>query len=95
MSTPRTNNNDSPLAAPFSGFKSGDLLLAGGKGANLGELSNTGFAVPPGFIITTAAYDLLLQNNGVQTRLHDMLSALDFENRRLRGPTGNVLERHR
>ncbi len=80
MSTPRTNNNDSPLAAPFSDFKSGDLLLAGGKGANLGELSNTGFAVPPGFIITTAAYDLLLQNNGVQTRLQDMLSSLDFEN---------------
>src|SRR4051812_24489474 len=35
----------------------GDLLLAGGKGANLGELIRAGFPVPPGFVVTTAAYD--------------------------------------
>lgn len=35
----------------------GDLPLAGGKGANLGELIRAGFPVPPGFVVTTAAYD--------------------------------------
>ncbi len=30
------------------------LSLAGGKGANLGELSMAGYNVPPGFIVTTA-----------------------------------------
>jgi phosphohistidine swiveling domain-containing protein len=34
-----------------------DLPIAGGKGANLGELMRAGFAVPDGFIVTTAAYE--------------------------------------
>ena len=29
--------------------------LLGGKGANLGEMTNMGFNVPPGFTITTEA----------------------------------------
>lgn len=32
------------------------LVQAGGKGANLGELISDGFPVPPGFVVTTAAY---------------------------------------
>lgn len=33
-----------------------DLALVGGKAAGLGELVRAGFPVPPGFVITTAAY---------------------------------------
>src|SRR5712692_4909878 len=33
-----------------------DLAVAGGKGANLGELIRAGFPVPDGFVITTDAY---------------------------------------
>ena len=33
-----------------------DLAVAGGKGANLGELIRAGFPVPEGFVITTDAY---------------------------------------
>ncbi|MGH3734133.1 MAG: PEP/pyruvate-binding domain-containing protein [Micromonosporaceae bacterium] len=33
-----------------------DLAVAGGKGANLGELVGAGFPVPDGFVVTTAAY---------------------------------------
>ena len=33
-----------------------DLRLAGGKGANLGELVRAGFPVPGGFVVTTDAY---------------------------------------
>src|SRR5688572_21422659 len=79
MSASQTAHTASPLVASLSYFKRDDLLLAGGKGANLGELSNTGFAVPPGFVITTAAYDLLLQTNGVQDRLHHLLASLAIE----------------
>ncbi|WNB84633.1 PEP/pyruvate-binding domain-containing protein [Cellulomonas sp. ATA003] len=35
-----------------------DLAVAGGKGANLGELVRAGFDVPGGFVVTTAAYRL-------------------------------------
>jgi Pyruvate phosphate dikinase, AMP/ATP-binding domain len=40
----------------FSQVGRGDLEEAGGKGANLGELARAGFPVPPGFVLTTAAY---------------------------------------
>ena len=33
-----------------------DLLVVGGKGANLGEMSRAGFPVPPGFCVTTHAF---------------------------------------
>lgn len=49
---------DLPLIVSLSALGRGDLVLAGGKGANLGELVRAGFDVPPGFVITTAAYDL-------------------------------------
>ena len=78
MSVPQFNNPASPLVAPLSALRSKDLALAGGKGANLGELSQAGFHVPSGFIITTAAYDMLLQNNGIQTRLADILASFDI-----------------
>ena len=33
-----------------------DTAVAGGKGANLGEVTAAGFPVPPGFVITAGAY---------------------------------------
>ena len=33
-----------------------DIDQAGGKGANLGELTRAGLPVPPGFVIVTDAY---------------------------------------
>lgn len=33
-----------------------DIAVAGGKGANLGELLRAGFPVPPGFVVPTGAY---------------------------------------
>jgi len=38
----------------------GDRATVGGKGASLGELARAGIAVPPGFIVTTAAFDAAL-----------------------------------
>ncbi|HKS52986.1 MAG TPA: PEP/pyruvate-binding domain-containing protein [Pseudonocardiaceae bacterium] len=42
-----------------------DIELAGGKAANLGELIAAGFPVPPGFVLTTAAYDEFVQVSGL------------------------------
>jgi rifampicin phosphotransferase len=44
------------FVAPLSHFGRDDLGLAGGKGANLGELVRAGLPVPDGFVVTTAAY---------------------------------------
>ena len=44
------------LVLPFSSINASMLDAVGGKGANLGEMSNAGFPIPPGFCVTTAAY---------------------------------------
>ena len=46
-----------------------DLDRGGGKAANLGELLRAGFPVPPGFVITTTAYELVVQSNNLE---HDI-----------------------
>lgn len=45
-----------PLILPFTDIRAADLPLVGGKGANLGEMAHAGFPVPPGFCLTTAAF---------------------------------------
>jgi len=40
----------------FAQVGSDDLAEVGGKAANLGELTRAGLPVPPGFVLTTAAY---------------------------------------
>jgi pyruvate,water dikinase len=37
------------------------LAEAGGKGANLGEMTRAGLPVPPGFVVTASAYRSLLE----------------------------------
>jgi pyruvate,water dikinase len=53
----------------FDELGGGDTPLAGGKGANLGELTRAGFPVPPGFVITTAAFLDAMDEGGVRADL--------------------------
>ena len=52
-----------------------DGSLAGGKGANLGELVRAGFPVPPGFVVTTAAYRAVLGQSGLGESLAALVKA--------------------
>ena len=47
---------NSTLILPFTQIRAKDLPLVGGKGANLGEMTHAGFPIPPGFCLTTAAF---------------------------------------
>ena len=49
---------ETPLVLPRSTCSANGLAEVGGKAANLGELVRAGFAVPDGFVVTTAGYDL-------------------------------------
>lgn len=53
---PYDESVDAPFCLPLQRLGRHDLELAGGKGANLGELIAAGFDVPEGFVVTTAAY---------------------------------------
>jgi phosphohistidine swiveling domain-containing protein len=61
-----TRGDRSPLVLDLGQLGARDLDLGGGKAANLGELLRAGFPVPPGFVITTPAYDLVVQSNDLQ-----------------------------
>ncbi|MET8001151.1 PEP/pyruvate-binding domain-containing protein [Nonomuraea glycinis] len=68
------------LVAPLRSFGRGDLALAGGKGANLGELISHGFPVPDGFVVTTDAYAQVAA--GLSTRDSVQRAAVPDELRR-------------
>lgn len=53
------------LIRPLTRLSRSNLAVAGGKGANLGELVGAGFAVPPGFVVTTDAYTQAITDAGV------------------------------
>jgi len=54
-----------------------DIQIAGGKAANLGELTSAGFNVPPGFVLTTAAYDYFIEQKGLSRKVDKALEAVD------------------
>ncbi|HUM46611.1 MAG TPA: PEP/pyruvate-binding domain-containing protein, partial [Chitinophagales bacterium] len=58
------------------------LHLAGGKGANLGELTGIeGIHVPGGFCISTEAYKKIIGETASVNKLIDQLSLLKAEDR--------------
>ncbi|MFV0426488.1 MAG: PEP/pyruvate-binding domain-containing protein [Beutenbergiaceae bacterium] len=59
--------DSAPLTLPLADPRVRDLATAGGKGAQLGELIGSGFPVPAGFVVTTAAYRLATHSIEVPT----------------------------
>lgn len=60
-----------PLIAWFAELHKSDAEIAGGKGANLGELVSGGFRVPEGFVITAEAYQVAMEAAGLRAMLKD------------------------
>ncbi len=57
-----------------------DTPTVGGKGANLGEMTQAGFPVPYGFVITSKAYFDLIEENNLRQRIGALLAFVNFEN---------------
>ena len=49
------------ITLPFSQINISSVPDAGGKGANLGELTKAGIPVPPGFVVTATAFKKYLE----------------------------------
>lgn len=64
----------------FKDTRKEDIGIAGGKGANLGELYRSGIPVPNGFIVTANAYFEAVKLNGAIDRIRGILFNLDREN---------------
>ncbi|MEC1720249.1 phosphoenolpyruvate synthase [Schinkia azotoformans] len=72
----------STLVLSFQEIEKTQLLLVGGKGLNLGELSKIeGIQVPEGFCVTTVGYQKVIEHNDSFQALVDQLTLLKVENR--------------
>jgi pyruvate,water dikinase len=64
----------------FEELNKEDVAIAGGKGANLGELTQAGIPVPPGFVITSRTYQQFIKETGIFDDIMDILDATDVNN---------------
>ncbi|KPV57366.1 phosphoenolpyruvate synthase [Paenibacillus sp. A3] len=72
----------SSLVLDFQEMEKTQLLLVGGKGLNLGELSKIqGIQVPEGFCVTTVGYQKAIEQNETYHALLDRLTTLKLEDR--------------
>ena len=61
----------------FEDLNKEGIGIAGGKGANLGELTQAGFPVPPGFVITAKIYKRFMNETGIFNNIMNMLNGLN------------------
>src|ERR1035437_7587341 len=61
----------------FNEVNKGDVAVVGGKGANLGEMTNAKIPVPPGFVVTAGAYFAFMENAKLVPALRKLLAPLD------------------
>jgi len=72
--------NTVPLIILFSEIHARDIGLVGGKGANLGEMTNAGFPVPPGFCLTTAAFEKFIATASDPDAIYSLLDTVNADN---------------
>jgi rifampicin phosphotransferase len=68
-------NGGPDLILPFTAIDRAMLPLTGGKAANLGELVRAGFPVPAGLCVTTAAYEMVAVDAGLEPTLAALAAA--------------------
>lgn len=80
LASRRTSANG-VLAVPLSEVDSSMVDQVGGKMASVAVLNNElGLPVPPGFVITAAAFDRFLRHNDLQTEIERRIQASPKEN---------------
>ena len=62
----------------FEDLNKSDIGIAGGKGANLGELTQAGIPVPPGFVVTAQAYEKFMEDSGINGQVMSILEKIDI-----------------
>lgn len=57
-----------------------DVGLVGGKGANLGEMTNSHLPIPYGFIVTANAYFYFIKKAELDAKIKSILSIVNYDN---------------
>lgn len=64
---------------PFSKISKDDAAIAGGKGASLGEMTQAGLKIPPGFVILAGAFDRFLEETDLTQELEAQLKKVNYQ----------------
>lgn len=67
------------LCLPFEQVSREDVAIAGGKGANLGDMVQAGLPVPPGFVICAPAYRLMVTHTGLIKKIEKVLEGISYK----------------
>jgi len=70
---------DMKFVRGFSVLRATDTLIAGGKGASLGEMTNAGLPIPPGFVVAADAFDRFLNETGLQVEIEAILDTVNIK----------------
>src|SRR4030066_739172 len=62
----------------FNEVNKNDVASVGGKGANLGEMTQANIPVPPGFIVTAYAYSDFLEKAKITDKIRKLLQSLNI-----------------
>ena len=65
----KKRNNTNLLIKWLNEVDDNELVLVGGKAVNIGRLVKEGINCPPGFCITTKAFEVYLNNSGIKDRI--------------------------
>lgn len=63
----------------FDSLSRSDVPVAGGKGANLAEMTRAGLPVPPGFVVTARAFLAVLDAAGIRKRLTELFASVNAD----------------
>lgn len=64
----------------FEEVNKGDVGLVGGKGANLGEMTNAHLPIPYGFVVTSHAYFYFVEKAGIMHKIKEVLGMVNYDN---------------
>ncbi|PIR76363.1 MAG: phosphoenolpyruvate synthase, partial [Candidatus Magasanikbacteria bacterium CG10_big_fil_rev_8_21_14_0_10_42_10] len=62
---------------PFKQITKDNVDIAGGKGASLGEMTNAGIPVPPGFVVLATAFDRFIEETGLNAEIEARIAEVD------------------
>ena len=82
VSTIERPQNVPAACLPLSSVTGQDVAHVGGKAASLGEMLSIGAPVPPGFVITTAAYRAFILERRLDQVLEGLLDGVDVHDSR-------------
>ncbi len=61
----------------FTDLGKGDTAIAGGKGASLGEMTQAGIPVPPGFVILSNTFDFFIKETDILQEIDSILNRVN------------------